>query len=96
MCFTLDPDVPFVPEESTESSGYEVPCRVTDPESAVILRSLPNGSEVQSTYIQKYGFVGMFSPGQYVCETVVNGEAVQSVVYTVTDTLSKCLLRDKD
>lgn len=85
MHLTSDPQVPFVPEDSTEASQYDIPCRTTDPQSAVILRRIPSEEEVPSHYEQKYGFVGFFSPGKYVCETVVNGEAVQSMVYTVTD-----------
>lgn len=89
MRFILDPQVPFLPEDSTEASQYEIPCRVTNPHSAVILRSLPSGDEISCHYEQKYGFVGIFPPGQYVCETVVNGEEVRSTVYTVTDMPSK-------
>ncbi|MCJ8743547.1 hypothetical protein PDJAM_G00095280 [Pangasius djambal] len=79
------PQVPFVPEDPTEASQYSIPCRITDPQSAVILRSLPSGDVLPYHYEEKYGFLGIFSPGQYVCETVVNGEVVRSMVYTVTD-----------
>lgn len=89
LCFTSDPQVPFVPEDSIQASEYEIPCRVTDPQSVVILRSLPSGDEVLGQYDPRHGFLGTFSPGQYVCEALVNSEEVQSVVYTVPDTPSK-------
>lgn len=89
ICFTLDPQVPFVPENSTEVSQYNIPCRTTDPQSAVILRSLPSGNVLSYAYDQKLGFMGIFSPGQYVCETVVNGDMVRSMVYTVVNMPSK-------
>lgn len=89
ICFTSDPQVPFVPGDSTEVSQYNIPCRVTDPKSVVILRSLPSGVELPYHYEQKHGFLGYFPLGEYVCETVVNGTTVPSVVYTVKDTSSK-------
>ncbi|KAG7316741.1 hypothetical protein KOW79_020282 [Hemibagrus wyckioides] len=83
--FVPDPQVPFVPDESAEVHQDNIPCRVTDPQSVVILWSLPHGDEFSAHYEQKYGFIGNFPPGQYVCETFVNGEAVRSMVYNVTD-----------
>ncbi|KAB5539700.1 hypothetical protein PHYPO_G00092030 [Pangasianodon hypophthalmus] len=83
--FVPDPEVPFVPDDPTEASQFNIPCRITDPQSTVILRSLPSGDVVPYEYEEKYGFLGSFVPGQYVCETVVNGEVVRSMVYPVTD-----------
>ncbi|KAL6486112.1 hypothetical protein MHYP_G00055040 [Metynnis hypsauchen] len=87
--FVPDPEVPFVPEEPNihhvEAWGSLIPCRVTDPESSVLLRNQPNGQEIQAFYEPSHGFIGIFSPGLYVCETVVNGETVQSAVYSVAD-----------
>ncbi|XP_022520156.2 platelet-derived growth factor receptor alpha [Astyanax mexicanus] len=87
--FVPDPDVPFVPEEpnahEAEAWGSLIPCRVTNPRSNVILRTLPSGDEMPALYDASHGFLGRFSPGLYVCETVVNGKAVQSVVYSVAD-----------
>ncbi|KAI5090427.1 platelet-derived growth factor receptor alpha [Silurus meridionalis] len=83
--FVPDPEVPFVPGDSIKVSKYAIPCRVTDPQSSVILRSLPSEEELQYEYEPRFGFIGIFSPGQHVCETTVNGETVRSVVYTVPD-----------
>ncbi|XP_076873224.1 platelet-derived growth factor receptor alpha isoform X2 [Brachyhypopomus gauderio] len=83
--YVPDPQVPFVPEEPTSASQWGVPCRVTNPRSDVILRTLPSGHEVPALYDNKHGFLGIFLPGVYVCETVVNGRAVRSALYTVTE-----------
>ncbi|XP_027001962.2 platelet-derived growth factor receptor alpha isoform X1 [Tachysurus fulvidraco] len=83
--FVPDPDYPFVPDYSAEASQDCIPCRVTDPQSVVILRSLPSGDVFYTHYEQMFGFIGSFPPGQYVCETSVNGEVVRSMVYNVTE-----------
>lgn len=87
--FVPDPDVPFVPEEPNahEVSVWRstIPCRVTNPQSNVILRTLPSGDEVSALYDASHGFIGILHPGLYMCETVVNGKAVQSMVYSVAD-----------
>lgn len=84
-----DPDVPFVPEENTEvemdPSGIIIPCRVTDPQSHVMLKTLPSGIELQGLYDSKSGFFGSFSAGNYVCETVINGEMKRSETYIVRE-----------
>ncbi|XP_062858175.1 platelet-derived growth factor receptor alpha isoform X2 [Trichomycterus rosablanca] len=81
--YVPDPEVPFVTDDLIETSNFYIPCRVTDPQSAVILRSLPSGHEIFASYEPRQGFLGSFSDGDYVCETVVNGQAVQSMMYTV-------------
>lgn len=82
-CFVSDPEVPFVTDNLVETANFNIPCRVTDPDSVVILRSLPSGHEIFSTYEPKQGFIGSFSNGDYICETIINGQAVLSIIYTV-------------
>lgn len=36
-------------------------------------------------YDNKMGFFGMLAPGQYQCETVVNGQMFRSDIYMVED-----------
>ncbi|XP_076134312.1 platelet-derived growth factor receptor alpha isoform X2 [Alosa pseudoharengus] len=87
--FVPDPDVPFAPEENTEVEtdpiSNIIPCRVTDPQSHVILKSLSSNIELQGFYDNKNGFLGNFSAGNYVCETVVNDETKRSAIYTVIE-----------
>ncbi|XP_031430244.1 platelet-derived growth factor receptor alpha isoform X2 [Clupea harengus] len=87
--FVPDPDVPFVPEENTEVEtdplGNIIPCRVTDPRSHVMLKTLPSDIELQGLYDHRNGFLGNFSAGNFVCETFVNGETRRSDVYTVIE-----------
>lgn len=84
-----DPDTPFVPETPEnlvvpmDTNGVPISCRVSDPHSHVILRSVPSGEEMSAFYDNKMGFFGSLSPGQYRCETTVNGQTARSVVYTV-------------
>ncbi|KAL4635447.1 platelet-derived growth factor receptor alpha [Arapaima gigas] len=85
-----DPAVPFVPDPAEfrrvqieELNLSIVPCRVTDPQSAVVLRSQPEGTEVVAMYLSDIGFLGIFPPGEYVCETTVGGEVWRSDVYTL-------------
>ncbi|XP_051511426.1 platelet-derived growth factor receptor alpha-like [Myxocyprinus asiaticus] len=87
----LDPEVPFVPDPVVEmyAGMVTIPCRATNPHSQVILRNLQNGVEVSLFYDYKFGFVGTLSAGYYVCETRVNGKAVQSIVYNVTNEMDK-------
>ncbi|KAF4070920.1 hypothetical protein AMELA_G00279030 [Ameiurus melas] len=94
--FVPDPQVPFVPGDLTEVSQDNIPCRVTDPKSAVVLRSLPSGDELPFPYEQKFGFLGKFPLGEYVCETVVNGTKFQSMVYTVKDMSNMFNVPEKD
>ncbi|XP_071395167.1 platelet-derived growth factor receptor alpha [Centroberyx affinis] len=90
--FVPDPLVPFVPEESGNlvvpvfTDGVIIPCRVSDPHSHVILRSVPSGEEIPAPYDNKMGFFSGLSRGQYLCETTVNGQTVASVTYTVENT----------
>lgn len=85
----LDPKAPFVPETPDnlvvpmDMTGVPISCRVSDPFSDVILRSVPSGEEMPAYYDNKMGFFRNLSPGQYQCETTVNGQTVRSVVYTV-------------
>ncbi|XP_016427418.1 platelet-derived growth factor receptor alpha-like [Sinocyclocheilus rhinocerous] len=85
--FVLDPEVPFVSEPAVETDeiGTTIPCRATNPHSQVLLRNLQSGDEVSVLYDHRIGFFGVLSPGHYVCETSVNGNAVQSIVYNVTN-----------
>ncbi|KAM9435321.1 platelet-derived growth factor receptor alpha isoform 1-T4 [Clarias gariepinus] len=94
--FVPDPQVPFVPDDSTGGFRYGIPCRVTDPQSVVILRSLTTGHSLSFPYDSKFGFIGVFFPGQYVCETVVKGEVVRSRVYNVTDSSDLEWMNDFD
>lgn len=91
--FVLDPDVPFVPEENTEVEmdprGTIIPCRVTDPQSHVMLKTSPSGIELQGLYDGRSGFFGSFSAGNYVCETFINGEMKKSATYTVIEKKGK-------
>jgi len=72
------------PVVDTNEMGIIIPCLATNPHSQVILRDLQSGDEVSLFYDHKIGFIGIISPGQYVCETSVNGKEVRSSVYTVT------------
>lgn len=73
----------------TDEMGTTIPCRATNPHSQVILRNLQSGDEVSLLYDHKIGFFGFLSPGHYVCETSLNGKAVQSNVYNVTNNTCK-------
>lgn len=85
--FVPDPEVPFVSEPVVETNDMSItiPCLATNPNSQVILRDLLSGDEVSLFYDHKIGFFGILPPGQYVCETSVNGKAVRSSVYNVTN-----------
>ncbi|XP_016143980.1 platelet-derived growth factor receptor alpha [Sinocyclocheilus grahami] len=85
--FVLDPEVPFVSEPAVETDevGTIIPCRATNPHSQVILRNLQSGDEVSVLYDPKLGFFGVLSPGHYVCEMSVNGKAMHSIVYNLTN-----------
>ncbi|XP_024114871.1 platelet-derived growth factor receptor alpha [Oryzias melastigma] len=88
--FVTDPDHLFVPV-SPESLHLifsppmvEIPCRVSHSDAHVILRRVPNGEQISSPYDAKIGFFGISAPGQYRCESSVNGRTVKSDIYTVT------------
>ncbi|XP_054458592.1 platelet-derived growth factor receptor alpha [Anoplopoma fimbria] len=89
--FVPDPQVPFVPETPEnlvvpmENMGVPITCRVSNPYSHVILRSIASGEEMSALYDNKMGFFGNLSPGQYRCETVVNGQTMTSAIYTVVN-----------
>lgn len=68
-----------------DSIGVPISCRVSDPESHVTLRSVSTGVEMSAFYDNRMGFYGMLPPGQYRCETVVNGRVFTSDIYTVED-----------
>ncbi|TMS20407.1 Platelet-derived growth factor receptor alpha [Larimichthys crocea] len=73
-----------------EPSGVPISCRVSNPNSHVILRSVSSGEEMSALYDNKMGFFGNLSPGQYQCETTLNGQTFTSLVYTVeTEDLSE-------
>lgn len=65
--------------------GVSIPCRVSNPDYNVILRSVPSGNEMQVFYDNKVGFFGSLMAGKYQCETVVNGQTLKSQVYTVAE-----------
>lgn len=73
------------PVVEVDEMGTTIPCLATNPHSQVILRDLQSGDEVSLFYNHKTGFFGILAPGQYVCETSVNGKAVRSSVYNVPD-----------
>ncbi|KAI4828770.1 hypothetical protein KUCAC02_022846 [Chaenocephalus aceratus] len=87
--FVPDALAPFVPETPEnlvvpmETDGVPISCRVSDPNSHVTLRSVPSGEDMSAFYDHKMGFFGSLSPGQYQCETSVNGHSIRSVIYTV-------------
>lgn len=68
-----------------DPSGVPISCRVSDPHSHVALRSVSTGDEMSAFYDSRMGFFGMLSPGQYQCETFVNGRIFRSDIYTVED-----------
>lgn len=84
-----DAQAPFVPEMPDnlvvpmDTTGVPISCRVSNPYSHVVLRSVPSGDEMPAYYDNKMGFFGSLLPGQYQCETVVNGQTFRSVIYTV-------------
>ncbi|TWW57585.1 Platelet-derived growth factor receptor alpha [Takifugu flavidus] len=92
--FVPDAQVPFVPETpdnlvvTMDPSGVPISCRVSDPHSHVTLRSVSTGDEMSAFYDSRIGFFGMLSPGQYQCETFVNGRIFRSDIYTVEDEAS--------
>lgn len=86
----LDPHAPFVPELPTDlfvfmdSYGFNIPCRVSHWDSYVILRKVPSGEAMHALYNSKEGFFSYnLSPGQYQCETTMNGQIFRSSIYTV-------------
>ncbi|XP_031167585.1 platelet-derived growth factor receptor alpha [Sander lucioperca] len=87
--FVPDPQAPFVPETPDnlvvpmDTPGVLISCRVSDPYSHVILRSVPSGEDMPAYYDNKMGFFGSLLPGQYQCETIVNGQTMRSAIYTV-------------
>ncbi|KAM9385980.1 platelet-derived growth factor receptor alpha isoform 2-T2 [Pholidichthys leucotaenia] len=87
--FVPDLRAPFVPETPDNLAvlmdpfGATIPCRVSDPDSHVTLRSVPGGEDVPSFYDNRMGFHGVRSAGQYQCETTVNGQTFRSPIYTV-------------
>lgn len=87
MC--SDAQAPFVPETPEklvvpmDTMGVPISCRVSNPYSHVTLRSVPSGEEMPAYYDNKMGFFGNLPPGQYQCETLVNGQMFKSQVYTV-------------
>ncbi|XP_066575984.1 platelet-derived growth factor receptor alpha [Amia ocellicauda] len=84
--FVPDPTVPFVPENPNAGANADftlIPCRVTDPNSHVILRNQQTGLEVSTLYDNQRGFIGIFSSGTYVCETTADGRKHSSVQYIV-------------
>ncbi|KAJ8277105.1 hypothetical protein GJAV_G00071530 [Gymnothorax javanicus] len=87
--FVPDPLVPFVPEMPQDghvirdAHGTVIPCRVTDPETHVVLRNLDTDTVVLGLYHNKMGFIGDFPAGLYVCEITFNNKLTHSIIYTV-------------
>ncbi|KAG9330015.1 hypothetical protein JZ751_027623 [Albula glossodonta] len=87
--FVPDPEVPFVPEAAygsqvpTDINENVIPCRVTNPKSHVVLWRADTGAEVAGLYDSTLGFIGNFSAGHYVCQTIANGVVTDSPTYTV-------------
>ncbi|XP_076008962.1 platelet-derived growth factor receptor alpha [Genypterus blacodes] len=87
--FVPDPQAPFVPEESDPlvvpmiPAGVIIPCRVSDPHSHVVLKSVSSEEEIPAFYDNKMGFFSGLSSGLYQCETSVSGQTVRSVTYIV-------------
>lgn len=87
--FVPDPQAPFVPESPEnlevlmDPIGVPISCRVSYPYADVTLRSISSGEEMLAYYDNKMGFFGNLAPGQYQCETTINGQTARSVVYTV-------------
>ncbi|KAM3620154.1 uncharacterized protein V6R79_018966 [Siganus canaliculatus] len=100
--FVPDAQAPFVPETPEnlvvpmDSTGVPISCRVSNPYSHVILRSVPSGKEMSAFYDNKMGFFGSLSPGQYQCETAVNGQMFRSAIYTVETEASLTMEKDFD
>uniref|UniRef100_A0A3Q0T8A7 Immunoglobulin-like beta-sandwich domain-containing protein n=1 Tax=Amphilophus citrinellus TaxID=61819 RepID=A0A3Q0T8A7_AMPCI len=77
--FVPDSHAPFVPEPSNNLVisgsilGITIPCRVSHPDSYVILKRVPSGEEMHALYDSKDGFsyVNNLSSGQYQCETTI-------------------------
>uniref|UniRef100_A0A1A8UQB2 Platelet-derived growth factor receptor alpha n=1 Tax=Nothobranchius furzeri TaxID=105023 RepID=A0A1A8UQB2_NOTFU len=94
--FVQDPHIPFVPETPEnliiphDSFRVIIPCRASHPTASVILRSVPAREKISNSYDYKTGFIDNLPPGQYQCETTVNGQTFTSDVYTVkTEELEK-------
>lgn len=68
-----------------DPNGVPISCRVSDPDYHVTLRSVSTGDEMSAFYDGRTGFFGMLSPGQYQCETFVNGRIFRSDIYMVED-----------
>lgn len=88
--FLADPSNLFVPESPENihlilsQHMVEIPCRVSHSNAHVILRRVPSGEPISSPYDAKIGFFGIDVPGQYQCESSVNGHTVKSDIYIVT------------
>ncbi|XP_004084821.1 platelet-derived growth factor receptor alpha [Oryzias latipes] len=88
--FVTDPSNLFVPESPENihlilsQHMVEIPCRVSHSNAHVILRRVPSGEPISSPYDAKIGFFGIDVPGQYQCESSVNGHTVKSDIYIVT------------
>ncbi|XP_007944397.1 platelet-derived growth factor receptor alpha [Orycteropus afer afer] len=86
--YVPDPDVAFVPPGGTdylviaeEDDSALIPCRTTDPETAVTLRS--GGEVIHASYDSKQGFNGTFTGGPYICEATIKGKTFQTIPFNV-------------
>ncbi|XP_006898151.1 PREDICTED: platelet-derived growth factor receptor alpha [Elephantulus edwardii] len=86
--YVPDPDVPFVPLGMTDSlviaeedDSAIIPCRTTDPNTPVTLRS--GSMVVPATYDSKYGFNVSYTLGPYVCEATIMGKTFQTIPVNV-------------
>lgn len=83
-----DQDTMFLPEEPENlvvayNDNMVIPCRTTQWNADVELIRIPSREKLSRFYHQPIGFMGKFSPGQYLCEVTVNGQTFQSDIYTV-------------
>ncbi|KAF3825196.1 hypothetical protein GH733_005830 [Mirounga leonina] len=86
--YVPDPDVAFVPLGMTDylvivedDDSAIIPCRTTDPETPVTLRS--SDGVVHASYDSRQGFNGTFSVGPYVCEATIRGKTFQTIPFNV-------------
>ncbi|XP_015201394.2 platelet-derived growth factor receptor alpha [Lepisosteus oculatus] len=88
--YVPDPEAPFVPSVSVFGTHVlaamgemEIPCRVSNPNTSVILFNTDTQKTVSSSYDSKIGAIGIFPSGTYVCKTIINGEEYKSEEYIV-------------
>ncbi|GCB61041.1 hypothetical protein scyTo_0014272 [Scyliorhinus torazame] len=88
--FVPDPNYPFIPPTHFENvvvaavgAVAEIPCRVSDPDVHVTLKSIETKNMISATYHNKEGFSGLFKEGTYICIATINGVEHRSIEYIV-------------